>query len=140
MASISSRRLQKELKEITTEGCPVGTSAHYLKVFVKGIYVTVFPGITLVEANDFEKWLFSIEVMGESQYQVRRVNTRCHCTIGTNYWSATGRKIHADVPISSTVPHRVSCSPIFGRSDASIAGTPSTFYPRHKLMRSCSFK
>lgn len=24
MASISSRRLQKELKEITTEGCPVG--------------------------------------------------------------------------------------------------------------------
>jgi hypothetical protein len=25
MASISSRRLQKELKEIKTEGCPVGT-------------------------------------------------------------------------------------------------------------------
>ncbi|KIM84709.1 hypothetical protein PILCRDRAFT_818323 [Piloderma croceum F 1598] len=49
MASISSRRLQKELKEIKTEGCPVG--------------------ITLLEAENFDKWLFSIEVMGESQYQ-----------------------------------------------------------------------
>ncbi|KAF9056408.1 ubiquitin conjugating enzyme [Panaeolus papilionaceus] len=49
MASISARRLAKELREIQGEGCPVG--------------------ITLLEASDFSKWLFTIEVMGESLYQ-----------------------------------------------------------------------
>ncbi|KAF9478705.1 ubiquitin conjugating enzyme [Pholiota conissans] len=49
MASISSRRLAKELREIQSEGCPVG--------------------ISLLEANDFAKWLFTIEVMGDSVYQ-----------------------------------------------------------------------
>ncbi|KII86328.1 hypothetical protein PLICRDRAFT_143979 [Plicaturopsis crispa FD-325 SS-3] len=49
MASISSRRLRKELAEIQSEGTPVG--------------------IKLLKADDFETWLFSIEVMGESQYE-----------------------------------------------------------------------
>jgi len=49
MASISSRRLQKELNEIHKEGCPVG--------------------IEKVQADDFEKWLFTIEVMGDSLYK-----------------------------------------------------------------------
>ncbi|KAJ3576277.1 hypothetical protein NP233_g533 [Leucocoprinus birnbaumii] len=49
MASIAARRLAKELKEIHNEGCPVG--------------------ITLLEAEDYAKWLFTIEVMGESQYK-----------------------------------------------------------------------
>jgi len=49
MASISSRRLGKELREIQNEGCPVG--------------------IELVEAEDFSTWLLSVEVMGESLYQ-----------------------------------------------------------------------
>lgn len=49
MASIASRRLGKELKEIQTEGCPVG--------------------IKLVKADDFEVWWFTIEVMGESLYK-----------------------------------------------------------------------
>ncbi|KAF8976311.1 ubiquitin-conjugating enzyme/RWD-like protein [Cyathus striatus] len=49
MASISARRLAKELKEIQTEGCPVG--------------------INLVKADDFATWWFTIEVMGESLYQ-----------------------------------------------------------------------
>lgn len=49
MASISSRRLAKELREIHAEGCPVG--------------------IELLKADDFVTWWFSIEVMGESLYQ-----------------------------------------------------------------------
>jgi len=49
MASIASRRLGKELKEIQTEGSPVG--------------------IKLVKADDFEVWWFTIEVMGESLYK-----------------------------------------------------------------------
>ncbi|KAG6837218.1 hypothetical protein H0H93_013086 [Arthromyces matolae] len=49
MASISARRLAKELNEIRSEGCPVG--------------------IALVKADDFETWWFSIEVMGESLYK-----------------------------------------------------------------------
>ncbi|KAG5651822.1 hypothetical protein H0H81_007294 [Sphagnurus paluster] len=50
MASISARRLAKELAEIKAEGCPVG--------------------ITLVKADDFLTWWFTIEVMGESLYEV----------------------------------------------------------------------
>jgi len=49
MATISARRLAKELKEIHGEGCPVG--------------------IELVKADDFATWWFTIEVMGESQYK-----------------------------------------------------------------------
>ncbi|KAL4260974.1 Ubiquitin-conjugating enzyme/RWD-like protein [Pleurotus pulmonarius] len=49
MASISARRLAKELREIQLEGCPVG--------------------IALVTADDFATWRFSIEVMGESLYE-----------------------------------------------------------------------
>ena len=68
MAAISSRRLGKELKEIVAEGCPVGTSLHDLNVWLRNRPTVV--GITLLQADNFEKWLFSIEVMGESQYQV----------------------------------------------------------------------
>ncbi|KAH7908214.1 UBC-like protein [Hygrophoropsis aurantiaca] len=49
MASISSRRLRKELNEINAEGCPCG--------------------IKLLNADNFEVWYFSIEVLGESLYQ-----------------------------------------------------------------------
>jgi len=49
MASISARRLAKELREIKVEGCPVG--------------------INLIKADDFSTWLFTVEVMGESLYQ-----------------------------------------------------------------------
>jgi ubiquitin-conjugating enzyme E2 W len=48
MTSISSRRLAKELREIKAEGCPVG--------------------ISLLQADNFDKWLFTIEVMGDSLY------------------------------------------------------------------------
>ncbi|KAI4525910.1 ubiquitin-conjugating enzyme/RWD-like protein [Schizophyllum commune] len=49
MSSIAAKRLAKELREIHMSGCPVG--------------------IKLVQADDFEKWIFSIEVMGESLYK-----------------------------------------------------------------------
>ncbi|KIK21068.1 hypothetical protein PISMIDRAFT_681782 [Pisolithus microcarpus 441] len=49
MASISARRLRKELSEINVEGCPAG--------------------IKLLSADNFDTWLFSIEVLGESLYQ-----------------------------------------------------------------------
>ncbi|TFL06242.1 ubiquitin-conjugating enzyme/RWD-like protein [Pterulicium gracile] len=49
MAAISTRRLGKELKEIHSEGCPVG--------------------VTLVSADNFECWYFTIQVMGESEYE-----------------------------------------------------------------------
>ncbi|KAJ7771963.1 ubiquitin-conjugating enzyme/RWD-like protein [Mycena maculata] len=49
MASIASKRLAKELSEIKSEGCPVG--------------------ILLLQADDFSRWIFSIEVLGDSLYQ-----------------------------------------------------------------------
>ncbi|KAI5120212.1 hypothetical protein M0805_000027 [Coniferiporia weirii] len=47
MGSISTRRLQKELKEINND-CP--------------------QGIKLVKADDFETWFLSLQVLGESLY------------------------------------------------------------------------
>ena len=78
MASISARRLAKELHEIKSEGCPVGGYFHLtslepavvVSIQVIHIYSCHYLGINLVEANDFSKWLFTIEVMGESLYQV----------------------------------------------------------------------
>jgi ubiquitin-conjugating enzyme E2 W len=80
MASISARRLAKELHEIKSEGCPVGgcfrlTSpepCHSLNY----THLPPLLGIKLVEANDFSKWLFTIEVMGESLYQVRILSSK----------------------------------------------------------------
>lgn len=72
MASISTRRLSKELAEIRMEGCPVGM---FTMIFGQDTYLSCFRslGINLIEANDFSKWLLSIEVMGESLYMVRRM-------------------------------------------------------------------
>jgi len=66
MSSISSRRLRKELNEIQAEGCPTGVSC----LSAKRSDLTLAPGITLLSADDFETWFFSIEVLGESLYQV----------------------------------------------------------------------
>lgn len=49
MAAISSRRLAKELSGLKT-----GTAA----------------GITLIQADDFETWILTVEVLGESIYKV----------------------------------------------------------------------
>ncbi|KAK7688173.1 hypothetical protein QCA50_008543 [Cerrena zonata] len=47
--AVSTRRLQKELTEITTAGTPCG--------------------ITLLKADDFQTWFLTLEVLGESLYQ-----------------------------------------------------------------------
>ncbi|GBE78648.1 UBC-like protein [Sparassis latifolia] len=47
--AVSTRRLQKELKDIQTQGTPVG--------------------IKLLSADDFQTWFLSIEVLGETQYE-----------------------------------------------------------------------
>ena len=71
MASISARRLAKELREIQAEGCPVGEPCVLLLPLpLLSTYLGFYSGITLLEANDFTRWLFTIEVMGDSLYQV----------------------------------------------------------------------
>ncbi|KAH9891286.1 UBC-like protein [Cubamyces lactineus] len=47
--AVSSRRLQKELMEMKKEGTPAG--------------------ITLLQADDFAKWILSVEVLGDSLYK-----------------------------------------------------------------------
>ncbi|TCD67458.1 hypothetical protein EIP91_012375 [Steccherinum ochraceum] len=47
--AVSTRRLQKELTEIKTNGTPVG--------------------IKLLQADNFESWFLSIEVLGDTLYQ-----------------------------------------------------------------------
>ncbi|CDZ96685.1 Ubiquitin conjugating enzyme [Phaffia rhodozyma] len=49
MSSISTRRLTKELKDLTTKGAP--------------------PGINLLKADDLSSWLLTIEVPGDNLYQ-----------------------------------------------------------------------
>lgn len=73
MASVSSRRLRKELSEIHAEGCPCGNIFCLNKVHL----FTPHPGIKLLSADDFETWFFSIEVLGESLYQASTLCTPC---------------------------------------------------------------
>ncbi|KAH9947407.1 UBC-like protein [Amylocystis lapponica] len=47
--AVSTRRLQKELTEMKTQGTPTG--------------------ITLLSADDFQTWFLSIEVLGETVFQ-----------------------------------------------------------------------
>ena len=76
MASISARRLGKELAEIRNEGCPVGKRFTPAQPCATSIFLdlgcSIFydQGINLVQADDFLTWLFTIEVMGESLYPV----------------------------------------------------------------------
>lgn len=72
MASISARRLGKELTEIRSQGCPVGTCAS-IPTSIEAL-ITFLSGINLLQADDFSKWFFSIEVMGESVYPVSILN------------------------------------------------------------------
>lgn len=78
MSSISARRLSKELSEIKSEGCPVGKceiaapkANSAIGLALPNSNYRFILGITLVKADDFATWWFTIEVMGESLYQVR---------------------------------------------------------------------
>jgi len=106
MASISARRLAKELREIQAEGCPVGESfVRLLPVSTVLDYAqpgSLCSGITLLEANDFARWLFTIEVMGDSLYQVRFEHPfSCYHVLIINL----GRGLHASIQIRCTIPH-----------------------------------
>jgi ubiquitin-conjugating enzyme E2 W len=72
MSSIAARRLRKELVEINTDGgCPVGSCDSDSTIVVSlHISYRLALGINLLKAEDFETWLISVEVMGESLYQV----------------------------------------------------------------------
>lgn len=74
MASVSSRRLRKELSEIHAEGCPCGSS---FCLNLAHVFTPQHVGINLLSADDFETWFFSIEVLGESLYQVSPHHTSC---------------------------------------------------------------
>jgi len=50
-------------------------------------------GITLLEAENFDKWLFSIEVMGESQYQVVFVDRKDDVVLAVNERGSRERHI-----------------------------------------------
>lgn len=72
MASVSSRRLRKELSEIHAEGCPCGNS---FCLSLAHLFTPQHAGIKLLSADDFETWHFSIEVLGESLFQASPVRT-----------------------------------------------------------------
>jgi ubiquitin-conjugating enzyme E2 W len=56
MASISARRLGKELRDLQTNGCPVG--------------------IELIAADNWESWVMGIEVLGDNIYAVSIIPPR----------------------------------------------------------------
>jgi hypothetical protein len=75
MALTYTRRLSKELAEIHA-GTPVG--------------------INLVNADTLEKWLFTIEVMGASEYEASHQHRLC---LWLRLIHITGREVLADVQV-----------------------------------------
>lgn len=82
MASIASRRLGKELREINSQGTPVGAMSllAILPIGQNSRHKHRDLGITLVSADDFQKWFFTIEVMGESLYKVSLYEPHLSCS------------------------------------------------------------
>lgn len=103
MAAISSRRLAKELREINADGCPVG--------------------INLVSADSFEKWLFSLEVMGESEYSVRPYP--CSMLSSTSM-SASDHRVKFLRSCSDSRPNTLSIRQLFNSSLTRLTSPPFT--------------
>lgn len=68
--SFMSRRLQKELTDLHTNGTPVGEYPLYHTLPDCSRGVRICTGITLLRADDFQAWFLSIEVLGDTVYQV----------------------------------------------------------------------
>ena len=67
--SVSTRRLQKELSEIKTQGTPTGMSMPYHSGRRRA-HAAVATGIALLSADDFQTWILSIEVLGDTVFEV----------------------------------------------------------------------
>ncbi len=104
--------------EINTEGCPVGEFAsadRMLSLSAQALNADLFfildIGINLVEANDFSKWLFTIEVMGDSVYVVKQTDLISRFAFWLNSFNMKGGKAHPDVQIRFSIPNiSTSCS------------------------------
>ncbi|KXN89803.1 Ubiquitin-conjugating enzyme E2 W [Leucoagaricus sp. SymC.cos] len=141
MGSIAARRLAKELKEIHTEGCPVG--------------------IKLVKADDFEIWWFTIEVMGESQYKVRlnlQVKLHSYSKLSQGEVYTLQFRFDAQYPISSPAvqfvvtegrqapihPHVYSnghiCASILGNEWSPVLSVTAVCVTLQSMLASCKKK
>jgi len=124
MASISARRLGKELREIQTEGCPVG--------------------ITLVQANDFEKWLFTIEVMGESLYQGEAYTLQFRFDANYPISSPAVQFVVIDGKLAPIHPHVYSnghiCASILGNEWSPVLSVVAVCVTLQSMLASCKKK
>lgn len=81
-------------------------------------------GITLLEANDFARWLFTIEVMGDSLYQVRSEHPlSCYQVLIIN----PGRGLHSSIQIRCTIPHFLPSRPVCSDRRKRVTYPPCSF-------------
>jgi hypothetical protein len=99
-------------------------------------HASLCPGITLVKADDFETWYFTIEVMGESLYKVRLSCPAPHFLL--SLIGGTGRGIYAQIQIRASIPHIITCRPVRGRRAAAVPCSPGTSNIRILFVTSAS--
>ncbi|KAH0590195.1 hypothetical protein H2248_000368 [Termitomyces sp. 'cryptogamus'] len=124
MASISARRLGKELTEIRNEGCPVG--------------------ITLVKADDFETWWFTIEVMGESLYKDEKYTLQFRFDSSYPISSPAVQFVVVDGHTSPIHPHVYSnghiCASILGNEWSPVLSVVAVCVTIQSMLASCKKK
>ncbi|GLB36583.1 putative ubiquitin-conjugating enzyme family protein [Lyophyllum shimeji] len=124
MASISARRLSKELTEIKNEGCPVG--------------------INLVKADDFSTWLFTIEVMGESLYQGEKYTLQFRFDSSYPISSPAVQFVVGDGHTSPVHPHVYSnghiCASILGNEWSPVLSVVAVCVTLQSMLASCKKK
>ncbi|KAF8060961.1 ubiquitin-conjugating enzyme/RWD-like protein [Lyophyllum atratum] len=124
MSSISARRLSKELAEIKNEGCPVG--------------------ITLVKADDLATWWFTIEVMGESQYQGEKYTLQFRFDASYPISSPAVQFVVADGHTSPVHPHVYSnghiCASILGNEWSPVLSVVAVCVTLQSMLASCKKK
>jgi len=124
MASISAKRLSKELAEIKRDGCPVG--------------------ISLVKADDFATWLFTIEVMGESLYQGEKHTLQFRFDSGYPISSPAVQFVVKDGMVAPIHPHVYSnghiCASILGNEWSPVLSVIAVCVTLQSMLASCKKK
>ena len=126
--AVSSRRLHKELMSLKMEGTPVGMPSLLLRVDFESIEARSWiPGIELLSADDFATWYLSVEVLGDTVYEVRPSESLILCALRSDPIRLYACRERSSPSSSASTTNTRSPRP--PSSSSSTTGTPRPYTP-----------
>ncbi|CDO74798.1 hypothetical protein BN946_scf185001.g46 [Trametes cinnabarina] len=112
--AVSSRRLQKELMDIKKEGTPVG--------------------IELLKADDFSKWILSVEVLGDTVYKGEKFALMFRFD---NQYPISAPAVQFVVDDKWSAPEHPICASILGSEWSPVLSVVSVCVTIQSMLASC---